>query len=234
MKNIVTLLFFSFFLNSAITAQNNNFISYNQKIEIIDHQEKQQSEFKVYFDKEKNTIVKHIQNPIEMVTVSNSFGELSIYYPQTNQLSFQQLKSTSSKRSLIYYFANNQTDHLGLAEEGFTLISKNYEENYLVTLWKSPANQTQIDRVKMVFDQGIPVYAEYIDGDEKTIKKIYYTQYLDLFSFRMPSRIIEISYSPSGDSIVNRTMFSDIDVSNLPNNNFFNFKAPEDALPVQN
>ena len=233
MKYYSLLFLFSSFLISSVFAQNDNFISFNQKTEIIIKKKKTQSIYNVYFDKEKNTIVKHIEKPVEMITSTNAFGELSIYYPKLNQVSFQQVNSSSSKLNLIYYFANNQTDHLGLAEEGFQLESKKYENDFLITIWKSTNNLLYIDQVKMVFDKGIPIFAAYLDTEEKVLKKIYYSNYIDLNSFRLPSRIIEISYTSSTDSIVNRTIFSNIEVSNLPNSNYFNFKAPEDATPVQ-
>jgi hypothetical protein len=45
-------------------------------------------------------------------------------------------------------------------------------------------------------------------------------------------KIIEISYKPSGDSIISRTVFSDVNVSSAADNSYFNFKIPDDAQSV--
>lgn len=230
-KIIITVLFFA--LSIAASAQSDRYISFTQKAEILDKGKKLSSETGVYFDKVKTTIVKHITLPEEAVTATNALGETEIYYPKTNHVSFLHLESMSSKRNLIYYFANNFTDHLGLADEGFSLISRNYEDNYLVTMWQAPASIHQIDKVKMVFEQGIPIFAEYLNVEGKSQKKIYYSQYQDLYSFRMPMKVIEISYKPSGDSIVSRTIFSDMQISGTPNSEYFNFKTPDDAIPME-
>jgi hypothetical protein len=110
MKKVRFLILISF-IQLSLVAQNHNFISFNQKTETVDGKAKTKSIIDVYFDKEKNTIAKHVESPIEIISVTNAFGELFIYYPKTNQLSFQQIEASSSKLNLIYYIANNQTDN---------------------------------------------------------------------------------------------------------------------------
>jgi hypothetical protein len=164
--------------------------------------------------------------------VVNSLGEIKTYYPEKNQVDFKQISGLSSKRNLIYYFVNNLTDHLGLADEGFNLESTAFEDQYYVTNWKPPSVLSELDNVKMVFEDGFPVYSEYVINKKKILKKIYYTNYKDFKSFRLPMKIIEISYKPSGDSIISRTVFSDVNVSSVAGNSYFNFKIPENAKPV--
>lgn len=200
---------------------------------MLDQQKKTTTEYAVYFDKGRNMLTRHMLTPLEMISTTNDLGEMKIYYPKTNQVKFQRVKDMSSKSSPIYYFANNLTDHLGLADEGFTLVERKYEDNFLVTLWKAPQQIQQIDRVKMVFEMANPIYAEYLEKQGKVVKKIYYLNYQDLYTFKMPLKIIEIAFKPNGDSIVNRTIFSNIEVSNAPKSEFFNFKIPDNAIPLQ-
>ncbi|MFW6246227.1 MAG: hypothetical protein ACOC13_02125 [Tangfeifania sp.] len=159
-------------------------------------------------------------------------GEIKTYYPEKNEVDFKQISELSSKRSLIYYFVNNSTEHLGLVDEGFSLESSNFEDQYYVTNWKPPSVLSGLANVKMVFENGFPVYSEYQANKENTLKKIYYTNYKDFERFRLPMKIIEISYKPSGDSIISRTVFSDVNISSVANNSYFNFKIPENAKPV--
>lgn len=213
--------------------QRGQYISYRQTNERLFNKKKSVSTTTHYYDKGKNVITKHTFEPEEIVTVTNELGEIKIYYPQTNKVTYQHIKGVSSKSNLIYYFANNQTDHLGLADEGFQLIDRSYDQNYLVTTWQAPSNKQRIDKVKMVFEMGNPIYAEYLDAKEAVLQKIYYTGYQDYFTFRMPMRIIEINYMPKGDSIVNRTIFSNIEVADTPESDYFNFIVPDDAEPIE-
>ena len=144
-----------------------------------------------------------------------------------------QTNDLSTKNELIYYFTNNLTDQLGLADEGFSLVERNFDDKYLVTIWKAPATMELIEKVKMVFDGPNPIYAEYISQKNDVIKKIYYTQYNDYNSFRLPLRITEISYTQPGDSTIKRTIFSDVNVSYTANSDFFNFKIPDNAEPIK-
>jgi hypothetical protein len=65
------------------------------------------------------------------------------------------------------------------------------------------------------------------------MKKIYYTNYQDFTQFRLPLKIIEISYLPSGDSVINRTQFSEVKLASVPENKYFNFKIPDNAKPIE-
>ena len=164
--------------------------------------------------------------------VSNALGEIKTYYPKSNEVAYRQVGELSSKRNLIYYFANNLTDNLGLIDEGFTLESNTFEDNYYVTTWKSPSVLTGIKSVKMVFENGAPVYSEYKAIDEKILKKTYYTNYTNFQRFRLPMKIIEISYKSAKDSIMSRTEFSNVKVLSSADNSYFDFKIPEDAKSI--
>lgn len=209
------------------------YISLKQKTELVEHGKKISSSMELFFDKGKMTIAKIITSPDLIYIFTNRLGETKIYYPETNQVSYMQSDGMSSKNEMIYYFAHNLTDQLGLAEEGFTLASRSYDNQYLVTVWSAPATMDLIDRVKMVFDGPNPIYAEYISRKEKIIKKIYYSQYSDYVSFRLPLRITEIAFPESGDSTIKRTIFSELEVLPSPHSEFFDFKIPDNAEPIK-
>lgn len=213
-------------------AQADRFISVKQKTEVVANKNKLTTEIDLFLDNNKKIITKYYHSSPEFIMVVNSLGEIKTYYPEKNQVDFKQVSGLSSKRNLIYYFVNNITDHLGLADEGFNLESTAFEDQYYVTNWKPPSVLSELDNVKMVFEDGFPVYSEYVINKKKILKKIYYTNYKDFKSFRLPMKIIEISYKPSGDSIISRTVFSDVNVSSVAGNSYFNFKIPENAKPV--
>ena len=227
------ILFFCFLLpGSSLYTQPGSYVSLKQHTEVLENGKKISNDVDLFFDNNKQTITKYYHSSTDFVMISNALGEIKTYYPGTNEVGYKQMSELSSKRNLIYYFANNLTDHLGLAEEGFNLVSNTYENQFYVTLWKAPSILKGIETVKMVFENGLPVYSEYQANKKKILKKIYYTNYKDFSQFRLPLKIIEISYLPTGDSIINRTLFSNVKVSSSADNKYFNFKIPDNAKPV--
>lgn len=226
-------LFLGFLLLSvSLNAQPGSYISLKQQTEVLENGKKMTNEVDLFFDNNKKTITKYYHSTEDFIMVVNSLGEIKTYYPASNEVGYKQIAELSSKRNLIYYFANNLTDDLGLVEEGFNLSSNTWGNQFYVTLWKSPDFLKGIETVKMVFENGLPVYSEYQANKNKIVKKIYYTNYKDFTQFRLPLKIIEISYLPSGDSIINRTLFSNVKNSPSANVKYFNFKIPDNAKPV--
>lgn len=226
-------LFFCFLLLSvSLSAQQGNYISLRQQTEILENQKKISNELELFFDNNKQIITKYYHASKEFIIVSNALGEIKTFFPASNEVSYKQIAELSSKRNLIYYFANNLTDNLGLVDEGFSLVSNTYEDQFYVTLWKAPTLLNGIQTVKMVFENGLPVYSEYQAIKNKIVKKIYYSNYKDFTQFRLPMKIIEISYKPSGDSIINRTVYSNVKVSSSSDGKYFNFKIPDNAKPL--
>ena len=228
----ISLLWVSLFLHFQIYAQPGTYISLKQNTDITENNKKISNEVDIFFDNNKKIITKIYHSRKSFVIISNSLGEIKTYYPASNEVAYNQIRELSSKRNLIYYFANNLTDNLGLSDEGFNLTSSTFEDQYYVTIWKAPSILKGIDKVKMVFENRLPVYTEYNSLKNKVIKKIYYTNYNDFNQFRLPLKIIEISYLPSGDSIVTRTVFSNVKASSSGDNEYFNFKIPENAKPL--
>jgi len=227
------ILFFCFLLPGiSLYAQPGSYVSLKQHTEVLENGKKISNDVDLFFDNNKQTITKYYHSSTDFVMISNALGEIKTYYPATNEVGYKQMSELSSKRNLIYYFANNLTDNLGLAEEGFNLVSNTYENQLYVTLWKAPSILKGIETVKMVFENGLPVYSEYQANKKKILKKIYYTNYKDFSQFRLPLKIIEISYLPAGDSIINRTLFSNVKVASSADNKYFNFKIPDNAKPV--
>jgi hypothetical protein len=228
----IIIVFGFLLLCASLSAQSVSYVSLKQHTEVLENGKKIANEVDLFFDNNRHTITKYYHSVPEFVMVINSLGEIKTYYPASNEVGYKQINELSSKRNLIYYFANNLTDHLGLADEGFNLSSNTYENQFYVTLWKAPSILKGIETVKMVFENGLPVYSEYQANKKKILKKIYYTNYKDFTRFRLPLKIIEISYLPSGDSIINRTLFSNVKVSSSADDKFFNFKIPDNAKPL--
>jgi hypothetical protein len=218
--------------NASLFAQSGNYIALKQQTEILENRKKLTSDVDLYLDNAKKVLTKHYHSSPEYIMVINSLGEIKTYYPKSKEVDYRQFSELASERNLIYYFVNNLTDHLGLADEGFTLISNSFEGQYYITHWKSPSILKGIESVKMVFENGVPVYSEYKATNSKILRKIYYLNYQDFIQFRLPDKIVEINYLPTGDSIISRTAFSDVEIVSEPDSPYFNFKIPDDAKSI--
>lgn len=213
-------------------AQSSRYISLKQQTEILEGKRKNTNLIEIYFDNQKHTITRFYHSPKDLITMANALGEIKTYNPVRNEVSYQQLEGLSSKNNVVYFFVNNLTDHLGLADQGFTLESSMYEGEFYVTNWVAPVSIKNIAKVKMVHKNGLPAYSEYLDNKGEVLKKTYYTGYYNLPWFRFPQKVIDIAYLPTGDSTITRTMYSDIQVSDVAESEYFNFEIPKDAKSV--
>jgi len=224
---LASTLFLSF--TAIVNSQESGKVSVSQEVQVLSKGTKNIFRSDIYYNRENDVIIVHHTYPSDFVKISNKLGEEKIYFPKTNTVSIQQDATFSSANDLLYYFVNNKTSDLGLAREGFKLISTEREEGMLVTIWQAPPSLKVVNLVKMVFRDMLPVYAEYTDPKGKTMKKIYYSKYSDQSSFSLPMRITEISYEGKTDSVIRLSLFSDVRTSGFPDNNYFDFKIPADA-----
>jgi hypothetical protein len=221
---------FSFFLTGLnVMAQTKDCVSVTQETQTLQKGLKSIFKCDIYYNKEKDAVVTHHNYPAEFVKMSNRSGEMKIYFPATNTVTVQQNESYSTTNELLYYFVNNKTTDLGLAKEGFKLINTGTEEGLMVTIWQAPGSLKAINKIKIVFKDMLPVYAEYIALNGTIMKKIFYSNYTDLQTFRMPLRITEISFETKTDSTIRLSVFSDVRTKDFPENNYFNFQIPDDA-----
>jgi hypothetical protein len=225
----VTIIFSVILTGLNLVAQTKDCVSVTQETRVLAKGSKSIFKCDIYYNKEKDAVVTHHYYPAEFVKISNRSGEMKIYFPATNTVSVQQNESYSTTNELLYYFVNNKTTDLGLAKEGFKLIKTGSEEGMMVTTWQAPVTLKVVNKIKIVFKDMLPVYAEYISINSSVIKKIYYSNYANYVTFRMPLRITEISFETKTDSTIRLSVFSNVRTNNFPEDNYFNFKIPDDA-----
>ena len=231
MKKTLTLLFFImlFSRQTSLLCQTGDRVSVTQETQVLSKGLKSIFKCDIYYNKEKDAIVTHHYYPAEFIKMSNRLGESKIYFPSTNSVTIQQSQSLSTTNELLYYFVNNRISDLGLSKEGFKLVKTSHEEDMMVTLWQAPPTLKIINQIKIVFKEMLPIYAEYISTTGEIMKKIYYNSYSDFKTFMLPTRITEISFENKPDSTIKRSVFSNVRTSDFQNNNYFDFKIPDDA-----
>lgn len=184
------------------------------------------------YNGETGKIISHYLSPKDFYKTINSKGEISIYTPKDNTVTFMQNSQYSSSNELLYYFVNNLMQDMGLKNEGFTQVNTQRDNNYLVTTWQAPPGMKAVSSAELVSENFLPVFAQYFDSKGKALKKIYYYDYYKSSKFCLPKKITEITYTSAGDSTVRRTKFSNIEAGYNIDDSRFDFKIPDDAEKI--
>jgi len=222
-----------FFADSYLLSQCIECVSVSQEIQVLHKGNKSIFKCDIYYNKEKDAIVTHHYYPVEFVKMSNRFGEMKMYFPESNTVTLQQNQTLSTTNELLYYFVNNDLSDLGLSKEGFSLVQTSNENGMIVTTWQAPEHLTTVNQIKIVFKDMRPVYSEYLNQKGDILKKIYYSKYSDLKTFSLPLRITEISFESKADSTIRLSVFTNVRTNDFQENNYFNFTIPEDAKIIK-
>lgn len=168
--------------------------------------------------------------PEEYNIITNNLGESRIYFPETNQTFSDNGNLFSSRDELISLFLSGRAGDLGLSLYGYKLSSTTMEG----TLLKKTFVTTQKDRipkVEIVYENYLPIYAGYLDGEGRTVSKTYFSHYSRFARLTMPCRTTSINYMAKGDSTVIRTVYSNVEVDT--DNPWFDYEIPGDARTVK-
>jgi len=233
--HIISILFLAGFVltENYLYSQCDDCVSVSQEIQVLNKGIKSVFKCDIFYNKEKDAIVTHHYYPVEFVKMSNRYGEMKMYFPETNTVTLQQNQTLSTTNELLYYFVNNDISDLGLSKEGFTLVKTSNENGMMVTTWQAPENLLVVDQIRIVFKDRRPVYSEYINLKGDIIKKIYYGKYADLKTFSLPLRITEISFESKEDSTIRLSVFTNLRTNDFQENNYFNFTIPDDAKIIK-
>lgn len=190
------------------------------------------AESRIFYNGQSSKLVSHYLQPEKFYRITNEKGEITIYRPEENTVSFTQNSQYSSKNELIYYFVNNRTQDMGLKKEGFIQTDTSQDGEHTVTTWQAPPGMRGISSVELVSKNFRPVFAQYFNPQGKVLKKIYYYNYFSDIQFPLPQKITEITYTNENDSTVRRTTYSDVRTGSAVDSELFDFKIPSDAEKV--
>ena len=187
------------------------------------------------FYNSEGKMVTHILAPFETIIINNVKGDLSIYNPIENYVYKDYNYTQGTETSSLYYFLKDKNNELGLRALGFKLNTSKFENGFLITTWLPPAQYMKIfSIVELVYQQGKPIFTKFINNKNFVIKRSYYYNYTKVFNYNFPLAITHIEYSEKGDSIVEKTVYSNIKVNNLATNSYFDYQIPASAKIVKN
>lgn len=225
---LISLLLYSLF-PFLLFSQNRDRVSIHQETSVLAKGSKSIYKSDIYYNILNDNLLVHHLYPAEFIKISNRLGEAKLYFPSTNTVRIQQSAALSSTNDLLYYFVHNRISDLGLVKEGFKLVSSTTENTRNITVWQAPESLKLVYQVRLIFENLLPVYAEYTDIKGFILKKIYYGRYADFTTFNLPLRITEISYEGSRDSVIRLSQFSQIKTGDFKDETYFEFKIPENA-----
>ncbi|GAF05898.1 hypothetical protein [Saccharicrinis fermentans] len=232
MIKAIFFIVFIIFCDLTIGQNYNNQISVDVKYQALKKGKLFTIENTTFYDGRKEDVICYYHTPTEFYKSINAKGEITIYMPRENTVSFTHNSHYSSKNELIYYFVSNKTEDLGLRNEGFTIKDSKYEGNNLIVTWESPVTITTVKEVDIVYENMVPIYSEYRDIKDKVIKKTYYYEYYLGSFFSLPQKITEISYTSENDSVIKRTSISNIKLGSAVDERKFKFDIPADATYI--
>jgi len=183
----------------------------------------------LYYQSLNGRLVTNYQVPSGQIMISNNKGELAIFNTEKNTVSYRQGAEYSTESNLIHFFLQGKTQDLGLNDFGFLLTNTEFKDGLVITEWFPPASLYHLfNRIELVHQDFLPVYAAYYDAQKKLAKKVYYSGYQYLSDVSIPTLITEFNYI-GNDSIINRIKFSDIRMNHNAQSSWFNFEIPADA-----
>ncbi len=172
--------------------------------------------------------------PAELYLFNNANGELRVYDPAKNTVLQQQNATYSTETTQFFFFLHNRKADLGLSNMGFSLGSTKFENGVMITTWKSPTPLAKnIKRVELVHKGQNPIYMEYVDPSERTIKKVFYYDYTKLGMVDFPQTITQIDYVTAKDSIVTKTAYGALKINEQVQSDLLEFTIPSNAKVIK-
>ena len=177
-------------------------------------------------------MLSYFHSPKEMIVSNNAKGEMQVYDPDKNTVIQKQNFTYGTETTQLYFFLQNKKNDLGLSDMGFIQHDVSFEEGLTITDWHPPMEMAaQLSKVRLVHEQGRPIYIGYYDSNDQLATKSYFYNYQTLRpNLDFPLTVTQINYKNQGkDSTINKTTYSNIAFDNAVDNTKFHFIIPNDA-----
>ncbi len=212
MKKDLLVIFLGawFFMAFKINAQHFENVQLDAEIKKANNGKMQVLKMTTYYGA-AGKMVTFYSKPDNLVIINNEKGNVSIYDENNNTVIQSDNQYYSSKTNELYYFLSNKKDDLGLSEMGFTMENTVFEDGFIVSHWAPPAQAaTYFSAIKLVHKNYNPIYVEYLDADQKIVKKVYFAKYQTYQDIDLPTSITNIDFKTQEDSIVSQTRYANI------------------------
>jgi outer membrane lipoprotein-sorting protein len=217
-----------------LSAQSVSRLSVHRESQALINGSKVTEQADCYYFSDNQKMVIHSHEPKEYINIISNKGEIKIYFPKSNELMMQQSSYLSSTKEDLYIYVNNMYDDLGLRVEGFSMIDTKYEGEMMIVNWAPPAShKDKIQKIKIVYENMMPIYSATYNFRGELYKKTYYSNYLINNNIILPQRVTDITYTSKTDSIIRRILYSDIKINDEVDDYYKNYKIPENAKLIK-
>jgi len=192
------------------------------------------AEADLYFEFPSGQILMYNYFPEEFIFISNPLGESRLYQPKQNKIIIKANEALTSRNNNLYYFLINQTYDLGFKELGFSIINSTSDNEAFITTWQAPLHLLkQVDKIELVHENLLPIYAEYKNTDGETVLKVYFEDFVKVYNSQVPAMITEIVFLPKGDSLIKRMAYTDYRFGENCDSEKFNLLIPDDVQIIK-
>ncbi len=183
----------------------------------------------IYFTAKDGRMLTNFTSPTEIILIVNDKGEAQHYNVKKNSVFSYQDESLSSNTQTLYYFFTGKTQDLGLPAAGFRLMKTRKEDKLVIAEWAPINPRNDIQKIELVYDNFLPIYAGYTNNGGAILKKVYFSDYYHSSKMSIPQKITEINYLEDKDSLINQTRYFNIKEDNQAISDFFQYKVPKNA-----
>jgi outer membrane lipoprotein-sorting protein len=235
MKRSLTFIFIFFVLSSLpesklLTLVTTSKISLDFTSKILDKGKVLIVKGELYYKFNGGVMTTRLTKPFENITIINNFGDTKIYDPIENSvIQFNNKNNTSETSYFDHFFKKNYSD-MGLSKLGYKITKTSVEDGSLITIWEpKEGSQTPLKKIELVHEKTLPIYLHFYSSNNKTLGKIYFSNYQKVADYFIPFLITEFSYSNNGDSIITRKEYSNPKLNEKVDNKYIDFVIPANA-----
>jgi hypothetical protein len=188
----------------------------------------------IYYKGNERKMLTKFTRPSNYLMMHSATGESQVFDPVKNEVQLLHHDFLKTENHLLYFFFSNQIQNLGMNEAGYHLVNTRKENGSLISTYQPNAeNKEDIIKVEMVHENFAPIYAAFYNSKGWISRKIYYSDYHSYDRFLLPGRITEITYSAPKDSIISKTVLSDVKTGKQAVSEYFDFEVPGNAKVVK-
>ena len=229
--SVISMVFFFFFLNQGALTR----LSFDLTARVLHQGQSAQTTGTVYYEVTDGLLITKMHTPFNQIVKTTALGQYSSYEFETNQVMLSQGADFSSKNSFLYTFLSGQINDMGLRKLNFKQIESNIEDGLLVTTWAAPANTANISPfIKIVSENGLPIFMGFYDEQMNITQKTYYTNYQPVSYLQLPFTITEITFTTETDSTITQRQYSNLKLNNEVEKRWIDFEIPSNAKVVSN
>lgn len=179
-------------------------------------------------------MISYYTEPDEVYISNTKKGDVIMYNIRENTVIQRQNYLFSTENNQLYFFLEKNKSDLGLSRMGFAITNTRFEDGLKITTWVPPLQmRSSVSKVELVHNKNNPVFLGYYDAAGGFQKKVYFYKYETYYGISIPTNLTQISFASPKDSIVSKTIYSNIKFDEEVTDEYFNFQIPSSVVVIK-